>query len=60
MKLKDLKQGDFFKRKQDAKTVYVKHHYDRASKTFSCSDIEDMNREIFLKSNVEVFIDFEY
>ena len=56
--LSQVKQGEVFKRKPDAKTVFVRSHYDRGSKTFSCFDWEDVNREIFLKGTTPVFIDF--
>lgn len=60
--LNKLKQTGytFFKRKPDAKIVYVVNHYDRGSKSYSCSDAEDMNREVFIKANKPVFIGFEY
>jgi hypothetical protein len=62
MKLKELKPKEYFKRKKTAKTVYIKGHYDRKSKRFSCIDTEDINREIFLNGNVEVIagIELEY
>lgn len=58
--LNKIPKGEYFKRKQDAKTVYIKGHYDRASKSFACSDTEDMNRTVWIKANKPVFTDFEY
>lgn len=58
--LKSLKKGELFKRKSAAKAIYQKGHYDRGSKTYCCSDVEDMNREIFIKGDKEVFVEFEY
>ena len=60
--LNKLKQSGatYFKRKPEAKGVFFINHYDRASKTYSCSDAEDINKEIFIKSNKPVFIGFEY
>ena len=58
--LKTLKNGDYFKRKLDSKKVYVKSDYDKSLKKFSCYDFNDVNSELFLKSNTIVFIDFEF
>jgi hypothetical protein len=57
--LKTLKKGAIFKRKLEAKTEFIKNHYNRKSvygpACFSCSDSEDINREIFLNPNTKVF-----
>lgn len=58
--IRDIKAGEYFKRKADAKTVYVKGHYDRATKSFSATDTEDISREIFIKASKPVFIGFDY
>ena len=58
--LKSVKTGEYFKRKLDAKTVYVRGGYDRATKTFECHDAEDINRTIFIKADKPVFVDFCY
>ena len=57
-KIKAAKET-FFKRKPDAKAVYVINHYNKGEKTYSCSDYET-GREIFLKSTTPVFVGFEY
>ena len=58
--LRHVGKGDLVKRKPDAKTVYVVNHYDRASKTYSLSDWNDMNREIFLKPSTMVYVGFTF
>ena len=58
--LRHVGNGDLVKRKPDAKTVYVVNHYDRASKTYSLSDWNDMNREIFLKPSTMVYVGFTF
>ena len=58
--LRDVKPGDFVRRKPDAKTTYVKGPYDRASKTFSLIDFDDINREIFVKAATIVWIGFDF
>lgn len=58
--LRHVDKGDLIKRKPDAKAVYVVNHYDRASKTYSLSDWNDMNREIFLKPDTLVYVGFTF
>lgn len=51
---------NFIKRKPDAKAVYVINHYDKETKSFSCSDYDDMNKEIFIKADKTVFVGFSF
>lgn len=61
VKLNELKKSGetFFKRKADAKGVFVVEHYNRTDKTFTCSNYET-GAEIFLKATTTVHIGFEY
>ena len=58
--LKSVKPGDYIKRKVDSKAVYIKGTYDKASKSFSCVDVEDICREVFIKADKAVFVGFTY
>ena len=62
--LRKLKKGDVFKRKLEAKTVFVREHFNRKNylgpASICCTDVEDINREVFLNPNTIVFLDFEY
>jgi len=60
--LKDLNKlkETFFKRSQDGKTVYLVNHYERSCKRYSVSPVDDMNRELFIPGNKQVFIGFTY
>ena len=58
--IKQVKSGDYIKRKADAKTVYVRGAYCKASKGFECADTSDMNKTIIIKSDKLVFIGFTY
>jgi hypothetical protein len=58
--LKNVKPGEYIKRKADAKTVYIKGAYDRSTKSFECTDTEDMNRQVYIKADKTVFIGFTY
>lgn len=60
VKLSDVKRGDYVKRKPDAKAVYKRGDFDRASKSYALADTDDMNREIFLKADTLVYIGFTY
>lgn len=58
--LRNVKRGDYVKRKVDSKTVYQKGDYDKATKSFSLIDTEDHCREVFVKADKAVFIGFDY
>ena len=62
IKMADVKKagGAFIKRTPDAKAVYSVNHYDKATKSYSCSDCNDMNKEVFIKSSKTVFVGFTY
>jgi hypothetical protein len=60
VKLKDVKRGEFVRRKPDALTTYTRGEYDRSSKTYSLEDWDDINREVFLKGTTLVYIGFEF
>lgn len=52
--------GEYIKRKADAKKVWVRGEYDRASKSYECTDTEDIGNSIFIKSGRIVFVGFTY
>lgn len=58
--IKSVAPGEYIKRKADAKTVYIKGAYDRATKSFECTDVEDINRHVYIKADKPVFIGFTY
>ena len=62
IKMSDVKKSGetFIKRTADAKAVYFVNHYDKATKSYSCSDCNDMNKEVFIKSSKTVFVGFTY
>jgi hypothetical protein len=55
-----VKPGEYIKRKADAKTVYIKGAYNRSTKTYECTDTEDMSRQIYIKADKPVFVGFTY
>ena len=60
VKLKDVKPGDFLKRKPDAVAVYTRGAYDRSTKRFACGDWSDINREIYLRGDALVWVGFTF
>lgn len=58
--IKNVKPGEYIKRKEDAKTVYIKGAYIRSLKGFECTDTEDINKTIVIKADKLVFIGFTY
>ena len=58
-RLKDVSKNDWFKRKIEAKTTFIRNHYDQTSKTYSASDTSDMSREIFLKGETPVWVIYD-
>lgn len=60
VKLNTLKKCELFKRNETTNIVYQRGHYIREDKSFSCTDYEDCNKEVFIKANKLVWIGFEY
>lgn len=58
--LRDVKPGEYFKRKPDARAVFVRGAYDRASKRISATDFDDINRELLLRPEIPVFVGFTF
>lgn len=58
--IKQVKKGDFFKKTECSKRVFVRGDYVRSEKAFECYDAEDINSFIYLKSNKVVFVGFTY
>jgi hypothetical protein len=58
--LKNVKPGDFVKRKADSKAVYIKGAYDRTTKSFELIDTDDINKVVYIKANKPVYVGFTY
>lgn len=59
VKLNQVKQGDWvrlIRKGAPAGTIWQRNHYDRATKSYSLTDINDVNREIFRKASTIVFL----
>lgn len=60
IKLKDVKKGEYFKRKADAKKVFIRGDYVREDKKYECQDFDDINHFVYLKGDTLVFVGFEF
>ena len=62
--LKDLKQGEFFKRTHGAKRVFIREHFNRKNAdnraSIWCTDAEDIGSGLGLTPTTVVFINFDY
>lgn len=59
-KIRDLPKGAFIKKQQFSKKVFIKGDYDRASKSYSVTNFEDINDEYFIKADTLVWAGFIY
>ena len=57
VQLRDVKEGEYFRRKPTAAKEYIREHYNRSDKTFTCTDSEDIGRCIFLKADTLVCVE---
>lgn len=55
MKIENLTKGKLFKRKENAKDIYVKGEYNRAVKAWECHKWEDINSSITIKKGKLIF-----
>ena len=61
VELRKVEKGGYFKRQPTAAAEYIRNHYNRKDQfgpaNYSCSDANDMNREIFLKPSTIVYVE---
>lgn len=55
MKIENLTKGQLFKRKENAKDIYVKGEYNRTAKGWECHKWEDINSRIIIKKGKLIF-----
>ena len=64
MKIKELKKGDFFTKKElDApkdSQVWIRGDYDRSSKRYECQRFDDVSSFCYLPGTKEVFTGFVF
>ncbi len=57
--VEEMKIRELFRLKENG-PVYVRGHYDREIKKYSCTKYDDMNFERFFAGNKTVIVDFEF
>jgi len=62
IKINEMKKNQeiYFKRKESSNIIYKLNHYDRSTKSYSCSKVDDVYAEVFIKSNKLIFVGFTY
>ena len=60
VQMRDIKKGEFIRRKPESKDTYIKGEYDRSNKIYSCTSFWNINKEIFIKPTTKVWIDFTF
>ena len=58
--LSKVPAGEYVRRKPDARATYIRGDYDRASRTYSLTDFDDICREIFLPGRSLVWVGFTF
>ena len=58
--IRETTKGEFIKRTECAKTVYIRGDYIRDRKAFECYSFDDINKFVYIKADKNVFIDFEF
>ena len=59
-RIKDLPRGTFLRKQQFSKKTFIRGEYDRASKSYSVINAEDINDEYFIRSTTKVWAGFVY
>jgi len=60
IELRDVKRGEFLKRRTDSIKIYRRGEYDREYGKYRCDDLADCSRDILLDGGTVVFIGFTY
>lgn len=58
--IRNTMRGEFIKRNQAAKTVYVRGDYVREKKAFECYAFDDISKFVYIKADKTVYVDFEF
>lgn len=58
--LRDVKRGEYFKRKPEAAAVFKRGEYDRSAKRISGIAFDDISREVLLRPSTLVYVGFTF
>lgn len=59
-RVEDVKQGEYVKRKADAKKVYKRGRYLAHLRRYALIDCDDVNREVLVGKGTILFVGFTY
>lgn len=60
VKISQIAENTYFRRKPDAKKTYVRAHYCKAEKVYAACDFDNVGREIFLKGATLVYLNIDF
>jgi len=60
MTTKDIKKGEFVRKKLGSRKTYTRGDYDRSYKVYELHDEDDISRSIHVKKDALLWVDFEY
>ncbi|CAB4140136.1 hypothetical protein UFOVP405_17 [uncultured Caudovirales phage] len=58
--IRNTTNGEYIKRTETAKTVYVRGEYVRERKAFACYAFDDISKVIYIKADKPVYLDFTF
>lgn len=58
--IRNTTKGEYIKRTETAKAVYVRGEYVRSKNAFACHAFDDFCKVIYINVDKTVFIDFEF
>ena len=58
--IKLVPKGEYIKRNETTQKVYIRGEYCRELKAYECIDTDDINHQIYIKSNKPVYVGFTY
>jgi len=58
--IRNTTKGEYIKRTESAKAVYVRGDYVRSKNAYECHAFDDICKVIYINVDKEVFVDFEF
>jgi len=56
VELKSIKKEECFQLNSESEKWYQKHHFNRSDCTYTCSDLDNINREIYVFNETKVYV----
>lgn len=58
--IRNTTKGEYLKRTESARIVYVRGEYIRQRDAFACHAFDDFCKVVYIKADKTVFVDFEF